>query len=153
MAVENFKMEQFEKAVLTGNATWWQMQLPSGSVIFGENKAKMLGYSEEMFKTYKDFMKLVHPEDNEKAMQAMRDHMAGKTEVYETIYRIKNKDGKYIKFYDCGQIIKKEGDELTIMGFVMKVLNDQDIFEQMKNFKDLIISGNPSVVDLVAKIK
>lgn len=150
---ENFKMEQFDQAVLNGTLTWWQMELPSGDVYFGEMKAKMLGYPDEMFKTYMDFVNLLHPEDSEKAMQAMRDHISGKNNFYETVYRIKNKDGQYIKFYDCGRIIKKDGEKLVILGFVMKIQDEKNIIKQMEDFKKLILDGNPSIIDLVSKIR
>lgn len=153
MENKNFKMEQFNQAVLEGEATWWQMELPSGKVISGENKAKMLGYTEDHFNVYQDFMSLVHPDDVSGAMQAMMDHINGKAPIYETFYRIEHKNGEYIKFYDCGQIIKKEGNNLTIAGFVMKISDDIDIFKQMKDFKELIISGNPSIIELVAGLK
>ena len=153
MENQNFKMEQFNQAVLEGKATWWQMELPSGKVIFGENKAKMLGYPETNFKVYQDFMALVHPDDISNTMQAMMDHINGKVPVYETVYRIEHKNGEYIKFYDCGQIIKKDGDNITIMGFVMRIFDDTDIFKQMKNFKELIINGNPSIIELVAGLR
>ena len=147
---KNFRLEHFNKAVLMGEATWWQMSLPVGNVIFGENKAEMLGYKEDDFKHFTDFMKLVHPDDYQSAMDAMRSHMTGKADLYETTYRIKHRDGHYIRFYDCGQITQKEGNEMTIMGFVMKVKDEEDILAQMKEFKDMILSGEPSIIDLVA---
>jgi PAS domain S-box-containing protein len=153
MKENNFKMAQFDEAVLEEKATWWQMELPSGKVIFGDAKAKMLGYPSNKFKTYSDFTNLVHPEDYEKTMEAMKDHLSGKKQFYETLYRIKNKNGEYIMFYDCGQIIKKEGEKIIVMGFVMKVENEKKIFEKMKEFKELITEGKPSIVELVSKIK
>lgn len=149
----NFKMEQFDKAVLNETAAWWQMYLPQGNVIFGSSKAKMLGFPDEMFKHYKDFTNLVHPDDYEKIMQAMRDHIAGNAEFYETTYRIKNKDGEYLNFYDCGQITDKNGDKITVTGFVLKFQEGVDIFSQMKEFKELISSGKPSIIELVSRIK
>jgi len=149
----NFRMEQFDSVVLNGTATWWQMFLPSGEVLFGDAKAEMLGYPASQFKHYQDFMSLVHPDDTEKTMQAMRDHLTGKAKLYETTYRIRNKDGEYIRFYDCGQITKKEGAEVTVTGFVMKILDGDNTLEQMKSFKDLILEGSPSIIELVAKMR
>ncbi len=150
---EPFRMKQFNKAVLLGEVTWWQMELPSGRVIFGDAKAKMPGYPDSDFNYYQDFTKLIHPDDYNNAMNAMYDHIAGKKKFYETQYRIKNISGEYISFYDCGQIIKKEGNEITVIGFVMKVKGDVDFSVQMESFKDLILGGNPSIVELVAKLK
>ena len=146
-------LEKFDEAIIEGKATWWQMELPSGDVLFGDAKAKMLGYPEDNFKSYNDFTNIVHPEDHDKAMGAMQEHLDGKKELYEVTYRIRHKNGEYIKFYDCGKITNKEGKNITVMGFVLKIEEDADIDEKKSVFKDLIISGSPSVVDLFARIK
>ncbi|MDA3802288.1 MAG: PAS domain-containing protein [Patescibacteria group bacterium] len=151
--MKNFKMEEFNEKVLLGEATWWQMEIPSGSVIFGEQKAKMLGYPDTNFKNFSDFTSLVKDEDREKAMEAMRACLAEKNELYEAVYNIKKSNGEYIKFYDLGQVIKREGKNITVIGFVMKVHNNEDIFSQMKEFKEMILSGKPSIVELIANIK
>lgn len=148
---ENHKL--FERAVIEGKATWWQMELPSGSVFFGIAKSEMLGYPEEKFKHYKDFMELVHPDDAKKAMQAMRDHMDGKKKYYETTYKIKSKSGEYLQFYDCGKIIKGEGHNITAIGFVWKVDEEMNSLKQMKEFKEMVMKGNPSMVDLIKNIR
>ncbi len=35
----------------------------------------------------------------------------------------------------------------------MKVNNDQDIVQEMKEFKEMILSGNPSIIELISNIK
>lgn len=97
---------------------WWWVELPSGAVFFSPNKAKMIGRSPDEFYHYKHFTDLVHPEDYERIMQDMRDHISGKTPMYETNYRIKNKSGKYVRFFDRGKIVARKGDELALAGFV-----------------------------------
>lgn len=144
-------LELFDNAVLNGTATWWQMELPSGDVIFGEAKAKMLGYPDSDFRTYQDFVKLVHPEDTEKTMQAMRDHLEGKTDLYEALYRIRASDGQYLQFYDCGQIIKQDGGNITVAGFVLKIDDVEQAQAEMRDFKKLLRDGDPSIFDLLAK--
>lgn len=146
-------LEKFDQAVLEGDATWWQMNLPSGSVSFGDAKANMLGYDEKDFKNYTDFTSLVHPDDYEIIMQAMRDHLDGKKELYETSYRIRTIDGSYVRFYDCGKIISKEDKNIVLMGFVWRVNNDLNIKKEMSDFRKMILSGKPSVVDLISKIR
>jgi hypothetical protein len=39
------------------------------------------------------------------------------------------------------------------MGFVWKVDEDEDVLEQMKSFKEMISHGEPSIIELVAKIR
>lgn len=142
----------FEKALAKGLATWWQMELPSGDVIFGSVKAEMLGYSESKFSNYKDFTSLVHSDDYDTMMKDMRDHLEGKKEFYETSYRIKNSKGEYIRFYDIGKILDIDKDNITVIGFVWKMDMNEDYKKQMKNFKELIIEGKPSIIEMFNKI-
>lgn len=146
-------LEIFDTAVVEGKATWWQMILPSGNVIFGDAKTDMLGYQASQFSTYQDFTALLHPDDYEAAMSAMKDHIDGKTPFYSTIYRIKHQSGHYIRFYDCGQMITNQNGEIEIMGFVWKVEDDSPIEQQVEEIKRLVLDGNPSMIDLIGLMK
>lgn len=113
--------QRLDNAMEAAGMAWWEIEFPSGVVFFAENKAKMLGYDPDQFFHYKSFTDLVHPDDYETAMQAMRDHMSGKTDHYETVYRIKTKSGDYKTFLDRGKIVQKKGNEMRIAGVVIDV--------------------------------
>lgn len=153
MGDENSAMAVFNEAVLNHEAAWWQMELPSGEVLFGDEKAHMLGMEPDHFKKYQDFTSRLHEEDYQKAMNAMKEHISGKKEFYELVYRIKNSKGEYIKFYDCGKITEKNGENITLMGFVMKVKEDKNFEEQMESFRNMILHGKESVMNLVSELK
>ena len=114
---------RLELAMQAANMAWWQMDVDSGNVIFDKRKTDMLGFLPEMFHHYKDFMALVHPEDTEDAMNAMRGHLEGRLLKYETEYRIKINSGEYKWFYDIGSITKKDsnGKPLTVAGLVLDI--------------------------------
>ncbi|HMB26215.1 MAG TPA: PAS domain-containing protein [Patescibacteria group bacterium] len=146
-------LEKLDKLFLAEKAAWWQMDLPSGKVIFSDNKAEMLEYPPEKFKKYQDFTDLLHPDDHDQAMKAMKDHLAGKNDFYETDYRIKNKDGDYIRFYDFGQILSQEQEESTIMGFVIQLDKNKDATKQISEFKNMFTQKSPSLLELVKQKK
>lgn len=125
------RLEQLETALEAASIAWWYMELPSGVVFFSELKARLLGREKENFFHYNDFMKLVHPDDQAKAMQAMRDHIEGKTDTYETMYRITAKDGSEKIFYDRGKIVARKGNEMTIAGVVLDVLATSSPFQKL----------------------
>jgi two-component system CheB/CheR fusion protein len=55
----------------------------------------LLGYSKEEFPNdMYQIMDLVHPDDYEETMEAMRKHLRGEDKTYNTEYRIKGKDNK-----------------------------------------------------------
>lgn len=108
-------------AMKTANMAWWEMDLIDGSVRFEKQKAEMLGYSPDKFKHYKDFMDLVHPDDYEKTMNAMRNHLSDEVEKYEIEYRILSSSGVYKSFYDVGSVSRrdKDGAPLIVSGLVL----------------------------------
>ncbi len=116
--------ERLEMAMSIGKMAWWEWDYKTGKVAFSKAKADMLGYKpEEIDNDVYAFTKMIHPEDYEKAMQAMRDHISGKKKMYEVKYRIRKKNGRYTRFYDKGGIVSKDknGKPLKIAGIVMNV--------------------------------
>jgi len=105
------------------NMAWWEMDITTGNVTFGNRKAEMLGYPPEKFKHYTDFTALLHPDDYEKAMNAMRRHYTGDLDKYEVEYRILTNAGEYKWFYDIGSIVKRglKGEPLRITGIVIDI--------------------------------
>ena len=102
---------------------WWEMDIQTGNVRFDKRKTEMLGYPSKNFHHYNDFMAIVHPDDYDHAMNAMREHFAGLQDKYEVKYRILTKSGEYKWFYDIGSITENDinGAPLVAMGLVMDI--------------------------------
>ncbi len=142
--------ERLENAMSTGYLAWWEMDLPSGEVRFNDRKAKMLGYSPEMFEHYTDFTDLLHPEDHDKAMQAMRDHLDGNKERYEVEYRIEKKDGNYKWFRDVGAITEKEGEHKKVTGVVIDIDERKAVEKRDELLQSLLrhdVNNNLQLID------
>jgi PAS domain S-box-containing protein len=114
---------RLDAAMEIGSLAWWEMDLPEGNVRFDDRKAAMLGYSPEHFHHYRDFTTLLHPDDNEPAMQAMRDHLEGRQARYTADYRIRTSSGEYRWFRDVGGITKRhpDGTPATVTGIVIDI--------------------------------
>jgi two-component system, chemotaxis family, CheB/CheR fusion protein len=133
--INNFKKAKQElsdselrltSALEAGKMAWWEMKLPSGEVKFSKNKTQMLGLKAEDFKHYKDFMKIVHPDDYDAAMNAMKAHISGETDAYECFYRMKNSNGKYQWFQDIGRIANNTGNEMILSGIVLEITTKKE---------------------------
>ena len=81
----------------------------------------MLGYDAKDFSHYLHFTELIHPGDQDAAMKAMKDHYTGKLPTYDTIYRIKAKDGSYVTFHDQGRIVERFQGSFTVAGIVSNI--------------------------------
>ncbi len=112
-------------ALDAGGIAWWMMEYPSGAIFFHPKKIRMLGYRDKdlgKFVHYSSFTDLLHSDDYPAAMQAMTDHITGKSELYEAEYRIKCVDGSYKTFFDRGKIVARNGTgEMAIAGTVIDV--------------------------------
>ena len=89
---------------------WWEWDIIDNQVTFNDLKATMLGYSPGDFRNsgYQAFTDLLHVDDFEKTMQAMRQVLEGKTDLYQIDYRIKAKNGSYHWYLDRGLVIERE---------------------------------------------
>lgn len=115
------EQEQIEGALEAADMAWWSLELPSGALKFSRNKTDMLGYDAKDFSHYLHFTELIHPGDQDAAMKAMKDHYTGKLPTYDTIYRIKAKDGSYVTFHDQGRIVERFQGSFTVAGIVSKI--------------------------------
>ncbi|HQO51033.1 MAG TPA: PAS domain-containing protein, partial [Bacteroidales bacterium] len=68
------------------------------------------------------------PEDYQKTMDAMRDHLMGKLPLYDVKYRIKTKDGSYKWYWDKGGIVDRTPDNkpLKLVGLVIDISENFD---------------------------
>ena len=137
-SLQHLKMyqERLDLCLSAGNLAWWEMDCKTGKVLFNENKVKMLGYDMKDFQdvTFEAFTELLHPDDYEMAMQAMRDHLSGKNKLYEIEYRIKAKNGTYKWFYDRGSIVEhdSQGNPAIIKGIVFDITDRKHSEEALK---------------------
>ena len=139
-------------AMQAANMAWWEMDVRTGNIIFNEKKTEMLGYLPENFKHYSDFTKLIHPDDLDKAMNAMFGHIHGELEKYEVEYRIQTKSGDYKWFYDIGSIVKRspDGSPLNVTGLVFDIserkLAEKALRMSEKSYRMLFENSGTGVV-------
>ncbi|GAB1444258.1 hypothetical protein MASR2M39_31080 [Ignavibacteriales bacterium] len=135
---------RLELAIDTVDMAWWSMDVVTGAVEFHKRKAEMLGYPPEKFKHYQDFTNMVHPDDVEVAMDAMRNHFKGIARTYETTYRIQTAQGIWKWFYDIGAIVKRDesGNPLKIVGFVIDMTKQKTAEQELQKANEELLRTN-----------
>jgi PAS domain S-box-containing protein len=74
----------------------WDWNLETNEVYFSPRWKSMLGYTEdEIPHRYESWQQLVHPDDLEKALAVIQDHLEGRTSLFELEHRLRHKDGSY----------------------------------------------------------
>ncbi|MEI8094347.1 MAG: chemotaxis protein CheB [Spirochaetales bacterium] len=115
---------RLEDALRMGQMAWWEWDYQTGEVRYDPLKATMIGYTVDEFPHHvDDVCALIHPEDYDKTMEAMTDHLRGKTDLWEVSYRIRRKDGDYAVYYDRGTISERDaaGKPLRLVGTVIRM--------------------------------
>lgn len=115
----------------SGNLGHWYWDFQVNRVTFNPMKAMALGYTKEELPEYVDFQFFtdkLHPDDYDRVMDAMRDHLSNQSPVWEVRYRIQTKDGGYRTYYDRGKVTKRseEGAPLFLSGIVFDVTDYEE---------------------------
>lgn len=128
----------------TGNLGHWYWNSKENNVEFNHLKITTLGYTEDEIPekiSYQFFTDKLHPDDYEKTMDVMRDHLLGKVSVYEVEYRIRCKNGNYKWYYDIGKITQydSEGNPLLIAGIVFDITRKKSMELELKNKNKILM--------------
>lgn len=136
----------------TGNLGNWYWDIKTNRVTFNPLKVITLGYGAEEIPenvTYQYFTEMLHPDDYQKTMDAMMDHLYNSASVYEVEYRIRTKDGNYKWYYDRGKITKynDEGKPLFVAGIVFDITEKKELQLEME-YKNVLLLEQTMVDDL-----
>jgi diguanylate cyclase (GGDEF)-like protein/PAS domain S-box-containing protein len=87
--------ERSKLAELAANDGLWDFDVDGQEVYFSPRWRAMLGYSAEDLHGSFDWRNLVHPEDMSRVQGAIRDHVAGKTPLFDSVHRMRHRDGEW----------------------------------------------------------
>ncbi len=120
-----------------GNLGQWNWIIESNQLFFNEKKATNLGYTSEEIPEntgFEYFTSMLHPDDYEDVMDNMRCHLKDLCNAYEVEYRIKNKKGDYVWYYDRGKITKRNenGEPAVVSGIVFDISKNKELESNLK---------------------
>ncbi len=145
--IREFKRKDEEELTLefawTGNLGHWYWNYKTNEVVFNPLKVTSLGYSPEEIPEkvdYQFFTEKLHPEDYERVMDHMIDHLKGISPVYETEYRIQTKEGKWRWYLDIGKVTQRdeEGKPEFLAGIVFDVTERHELLAQIEEKNELL---------------
>lgn len=119
--------ERLELVLEATGAGAWDWNVQSGEVYFSRYWLESLGYdSAEPRRKVAFWEDLIHPDDLSRVRQALDDHFAGRTPVYECVNRLRRKDGSWRWNLDRGRVVARDayGSPLRMVG------TDSDLSDQ-----------------------
>ncbi|EAR60960.1 sensor domain-containing diguanylate cyclase [Neptuniibacter caesariensis] len=102
----------------------WDWDISSGHVYFSPQLKRMLGYGPDEMKPVVDTWKNnVFEEDQPMVLQALEEHIQGKRDRYEAVYRMRNRNGHMIWVHDLGSVSLRtsEGEPIRVTGMVKDI--------------------------------
>jgi hypothetical protein len=115
-------LNHIERALAASSLIWWEWKLATNTVTYNDRKVIALGYDPADYRDcgFEAFTALIHPDDHDRAMQAMRNFISGKSPIYRVDYRMKRSDGTYTWYVDRGFATDRDanGRPLVMRGFV-----------------------------------
>jgi diguanylate cyclase (GGDEF)-like protein/PAS domain S-box-containing protein len=114
--------ERLELAQGAANDGLWDFDIESNEVHFSPRWKQMLGYPPDAELDSPDWRSLVHPEDMSRVQSAIRDHVAGKSPIFESVHRMKHRNGDWrwvvsrakARVDEHGRLLRLVGVELDI---------------------------------------
>ena len=82
-------------ALPCANDGMWDYDAITNRTWFSPRWKAMLGYAEDAELATPDWHRLVNPEDLPRVSALMRDHIAGKTPIFDSVHRMKHRDGEW----------------------------------------------------------
>ncbi|MDQ2072944.1 PAS domain S-box protein [Haloarcula sp. NS06] len=122
-------MERFDFALEGAELGVWDWNPKTNDVTFDERWTGMLGYArDELEPHYESWADLVHPDDLDRAEQALGKLKTGETELYQCEFRMRTKDGDWRWIRDLGKVFEwnDDGEAIRAVGI------HQDITEERK---------------------
>lgn len=102
---------RLELAFTNAKQSLWDWHIASGKFFLNKSAHRILGYNSEKFiNNAGGWLKLIHPDDRQNALKALKDHFRGKTPHFEAVHRLKKADDTYIWVINKGKITEHSPD-------------------------------------------
>lgn len=97
----------------------WDWKVKTGEAAFNAQWAEMLGYQlDEIEPRATSWSNLIHPGDLERVLRTVREHHEGKTEFYQSQFRMRAKSGVWHWVSSAGKVFERDpnGDPVRMIG-------------------------------------
>ncbi|HEY4366123.1 MAG TPA: EAL domain-containing protein [Steroidobacteraceae bacterium] len=122
--------ERSELALHGANDGLWDLDLDRKTTYYSPRWKSMLGYADDEVEPLDDWQQLVHPEDLPRVHAALRDHLSGKEPMFESVHRLRHRDGVWLWVVSRAKArVDEHGRARRIVGVDLDV-TERKLFEE-----------------------
>jgi diguanylate cyclase (GGDEF)-like protein/PAS domain S-box-containing protein len=148
--------ERNELALYSANDGLWDFDTLNNRVYLSPRWKAMLGYDENDVGPVPDWRTLVHSDDMSRVQAAIRDHVAGKTPIFESLHRMRHATGEWrwvisrakARVDEKGRLLRLVGVELDI---TERKLYEEALFREKESAQITLQSIGDGVITTDAK--
>ena len=109
---------RFDLAVRGSGAGLWDWDLDTGMFYFSPRAKELIGYADHEFSNHsRDWMRVLHPEDQPRVLRALRRSVAGRNPLLEMEFRLRHRDGTWRWIHGRGAALRDDqGRTLRLAG-------------------------------------
>jgi PAS domain S-box-containing protein len=114
----------------------WDWNNLTDEVYFNDMWCIMLGYDPgEVARHVSSWSNLVHPEDMPEVMDALKKHLRGETEFYESTHRLRTKNGAWKWIFDKGFVVQRneKNEPVRTIGSHFDISRQKETEQQLKD--------------------
>ena len=130
--------ERNDLALHGANDGLWDFDAERKTTYFSPRWKAMLGYTDEDIEPLTDWQQLLHPDDMSRVHLALHDHLAGKEPLFESVHRLKHRDGVWL------WVVSRAKASVDAHGRVRRIVGvDLDVTER-KLFEEALFKEKES---------
>jgi PAS domain S-box-containing protein len=124
--------ERLRLALQVSKQGYYEWDIQNDHLYYSNQYLEILEFGrDELEPRIRSWKKMIHPQDKKAVLQALKNHIDGRTSPYEETYRLKVKSGAWRWFRDHAEVVNRDtkGSPLCMIGTITDVTPYKE-FEQ-----------------------
>ncbi len=144
--VEEKLVESGERLKLALDASrdgLWDFNVQTGEVYYSPRWETMLGHQPgEMEQMYRSWEDLLHPDDKDRVLGNLNDHLEGRSQSYEAEVRMRSKSGKWVWILSRGRVVDRDpnGRPLRMVGIHTEITDRKQAEEEIHHLSRQLLN-------------
>jgi len=122
--------ERLNMALQASSLSFWDCNSKTGEIYLSEGWSVALGgEAKETYTSSRDLLELLHPDDHEKVLAAVKRALKGQVSDYREEHRVRSREGQWVWIASTGKVVQRDpnGRATRMMG------TNLDITEQKRS--------------------